>query len=118
MDGRIATGSRDKSVRIWTAPEGEIGGYLVTKTLVGHTSFVGPIAWLAPSEDFPEGGLVSGGMDTRVLVWNVETASIVQDLQGHELQITSVAVDANGDILSASVDRLEDSAFILRGKLP
>jgi hypothetical protein len=29
------------------------------------------------------------------------------------LQITSVAVDANGDILSASVDRLEDSAFIL-----
>ncbi|CAM6039015.1 unnamed protein product [Sphagnum compactum] len=104
VDGRIATGSRDKSVRIWTAPEGEIGGYLVTKTLVGHTSFVGPIAWLAPSEDFPEGGLVSGGMDTRVLVWNLETASIVQDLQGHKLQITSVAVDANGDILSASVD--------------
>jgi hypothetical protein len=34
------------------------------------------------------------------------------------LQITSVAVDVNGDILSASVDRFEDSAFILWGKLP
>ncbi|KAG6542654.1 hypothetical protein Mapa_015888 [Marchantia paleacea] len=103
-DNAIATGSRDKSVRFWVAKDGEKGFYTLDKTLIGHTSFVGPVAWISPSEEFPAGGLVSGGMDTRVVVWNLETASAVQDLRGHELQVTSVSVANNGDFLSASVD--------------
>lgn len=104
-DGEIVTGSRDKSIRIWNTTEGNKREYTMSKTLVGHTNFVGPVRWLPPTGRFPGGGLVSGGMDMRVIVWDLETASIVEDLKGHTLQVSSIAVDANGDILSASVDR-------------
>jgi len=103
-DGVIATGSRDKSVRIWDSKQGE-REYNLDKTLVGHTNFVGTVAWISPTESLPAGGLVSGGMDTRVLVWDLEKAAIANDMKGHKLQVSDVAVDSNGDILSASVDR-------------
>lgn len=102
-DGVIATGSRDKSVRVWNSNQGE-REYTLDKTLVGHTNFVGTVAWIPPNEFLPGGGLVSGGMDTRVLVWDLQQASIAKDMKGHKLQVSNVAVDPNGDILSASVD--------------
>lgn len=104
-DSAIATGSRDKSIRCWYPTEGDKVGYVLGKTLIEHTSFVGPVSWIPPSEELPSGGLVSGGMDARVIVWNLETSTAIQDLRGHELQVTAVAVDDNGDFLSASLDR-------------
>lgn len=101
----FATGSRDKTVRLWAAQEVEEDGYRLEKTLVGHTSFVGPVAWIPPNDKLPKGGLVSGGMDTLVIIWNAEDSNIVQTLRGHDLQVTSVVVDEQGDILSASIDR-------------
>ncbi|KAH7288377.1 hypothetical protein KP509_31G024400 [Ceratopteris richardii] len=77
---------------------------MLEKTMVGHTSFVGPVAWLPPSESFPAGGLVSGGMDTLVIVWNIEDSKQVYTLRGHESQVTSVVIDDQGDIFSASQD--------------
>eukprot|EP00249_Psilotum_nudum_P003972 c17494_g1_i1 orf=165-2480(+) len=100
----IATGSRDKTVRYWCIREGSNNGYSLDKTMVGHTSFVGPVAWIPPNKDLPKGGLVSGGMDTRVIIWDIGKSQPVQTLQGHELQVTSVVIDEQADILSASVD--------------
>jgi phospholipase A-2-activating protein len=96
----IATSSRDRTVRYWSQ-EGH--KYAASKILLGHTSFVGPLAWIPPNEEFPEGGVVSGGMDTLVLVWDLRTGEKVQTLNGHQLQVTSVALD-DKDIVSASVD--------------
>ncbi|KAM3743055.1 hypothetical protein ACB098_07G116300 [Castanea mollissima] len=96
----IATSSRDRTVRLWSL-EGQ--KYAASRILLGHTSFVGPLAWISPNEEFPEGGVVSGGMDTLVLVWDLRTGEKVQTLKGHQLQVTSVALDG-GDIVSASVD--------------
>lgn len=103
-DSGIATGSIDKTVRFWCVDETEKNRYTLIKTMVGHNSFVGPLAWIPASEHLPEGGIVSGGMDTLVFVWDLSTAQAVQTMKGHQLQVTGVTLDDQGDILSSSID--------------
>lgn len=102
-DAGIATSSRDRTVRLWSADSSAKCKYTSSKIMLGHTSFVVPLAWIAPNEDFPEGGLVSGGMDTLVLVWDLRTGEAVHTLKGHSHQVTGIALD-EGDIVSSSVD--------------
>ncbi|KAF7126945.1 hypothetical protein RHSIM_Rhsim11G0173300 [Rhododendron simsii] len=99
----IATSSRDKTIRVWSLDPSNNRNYDTSKILLGHTSFVGPLAWVSPDEEFPEGRIVSGGMDTRVLVWDLRTGEAVQTLKGHQSQVTGIALDGS-DIVSASVD--------------
>lgn len=91
-------------MRFWTLDPSDKRKYLSSKILYGHTSFVGPLAWISPSEEFPEGGIVSGGMDTMVLVWDLRTGEKVRTLKGHKMQVTGVVLD-NEDIVSSSVDK-------------
>ncbi|XP_020576385.1 phospholipase A-2-activating protein [Phalaenopsis equestris] len=100
----IATSSRDRTVRFWSRDPEKKHRYVLNKTLAGHSSFVGPIAWIPPSERFPDGGIVSGGMDTLVLLWDLRTGLAVETMKGHRLQVTGLLVDANGDIISSSMD--------------
>ena len=90
-------------MRFWSLDSSDKRKYVSSKILLGHSSFVGPLAWISPDEEFPEGGIVSGGMDTMVLVWDLRTGEKVQSLKGHRLQVTGVVFD-NGDIVSSSVD--------------
>ncbi|KHG18527.1 Phospholipase A-2-activating [Gossypium arboreum] len=99
----IATSSRDRTVRFWSLDSSDKRKYVSSKMLLGHSSFVGPLAWIAPDEEFPEGRIVSGGMDTMVFVWDLRTGQKVQSLKGHQLQVTGVVLDG-GDIISSSVD--------------
>ncbi|KAF0908304.1 hypothetical protein E2562_024718 [Oryza meyeriana var. granulata] len=103
-DTGIATSSRDQTVRFWTQHPEKKHEYILSKTLVGHSSFVGPLAWIPPSDRFPEGGLVSGGMDTLVLLWDLHKGEVVETMKGHTSQVTGLAVDNNGDIISSSMD--------------
>ncbi|KAJ4964172.1 hypothetical protein NE237_024111 [Protea cynaroides] len=103
-DAGIATSSRDKTVRFWSLNPEKKPKYTMSKIMLGHSSFVGPLAWIAPNESFSEGGIVSGGMDTLVLLWDLKTAEKVQILKGHQLQVTGLTIDDNGDIVSSSVD--------------
>ncbi|WMV13025.1 hypothetical protein MTR67_006410 [Solanum verrucosum] len=99
----FATSSRDRTIRFWSPDESNHCSFTTSKILLGHTSFVGPVAWVAPSEELPEGGLVSGGMDTLILVWNLSTGEKIQTLKGHKLQVTGIALDGS-DVVSTSVD--------------
>ncbi|KAG6410754.1 hypothetical protein SASPL_128822 [Salvia splendens] len=99
----IATSSRDRTVKFWTLDESQKRNYTMSKILLGHTSFVGPLAWIPPNEDFPEGGIMSGGMDTLLFVWNLMTGEKVHTLKGHKLQVTGIALDGS-DVVSSSVD--------------
>eukprot|EP00899_Mesostigma_viride_P019018 jgi/Mesvir1/27117/Mv20795-RA.2 len=105
-DGAIATASRDKTVRIWREDEQQGGAICLAKTLVGHSHFAITSAWIPPGliRAFPNGALASGGMDTRVLIWDVDTATVVQELKGHTLAVTCLAVLANGVLVSGSLD--------------
>ena len=78
--------------------------YVLSKTLVGHSSFVGPMVWAPPSYRFPEGAIVSGGMDTLVLLWNLHTGEVVRTMKGHTSQVTGLAIDDNCDNISSSMD--------------
>ncbi|KAE9616529.1 putative transcription factor WD40-like family [Lupinus albus] len=100
----IATSSRDQTVRFWSLDSSDKRKITCSKILLGHSSFVGPLVWISPNQEFPQGGIVSGGMDTLVLVWDLETVEKVHTLQGHKLQVTAIALDDNGDIISSSVD--------------
>ncbi|XP_021896660.1 phospholipase A-2-activating protein [Carica papaya] len=99
----IATSSRDRTVRFWTLDPCDKRKYVPSKIMLGHSSFVGPLAWIPPNEEYPEGRIVSGGMDTLALVWDLRNGEKVQTLKGHQSQVTGLAQD-NGDILSSSVD--------------
>ncbi|KAK7264325.1 hypothetical protein RJT34_31932 [Clitoria ternatea] len=96
----IATSSRDRTIRFWSL---ENTKFSCSKILLGHSSFVGPLAWIPPGNEFPRGGVVSGGMDTLVFVWDLNTGEKVHTLKGHQLQVTGIALD-DGDVVSSSVD--------------
>jgi hypothetical protein len=70
-DGRLlASGRRDKTVRIWNATAGAL-----VATLEGHTGEVNALAAL------PDGRLASGSNDATVRLWNVATRVCTQVLQ-------------------------------------
>ncbi|XP_019413605.1 PREDICTED: phospholipase A-2-activating protein-like isoform X1 [Lupinus angustifolius] len=100
----IATSSRDRTIRFWSLDSSDKRKLVCSKILLGHSSFVGPLVWISPNQEFPQGGIVSGGMDTLVLVWDLKTGEKVHTLKGHQLQVTAIALDDNGDIISSSVD--------------
>ncbi|KNA10607.1 hypothetical protein SOVF_142770 [Spinacia oleracea] len=100
----IVTSSRDRTVRFWSVdPANKYRVRESPKIMVGHTSFVGPLAWISPNDEFPEGGIVSGGMDTLVMVWDVKSGERVHVLRGHQMQVTGIALD-DRDIITSSVD--------------
>ncbi|PAN09362.1 hypothetical protein PAHAL_2G017000 [Panicum hallii] len=103
-DAGIATSSRDGTVKFWTRSPEKESEYVLSKTLAGHSSFVGPLAWIPPSDRFSEGGIVSGGMDTFVFLWDLHKGEVVERMKGHNSQVTGLAVDTNGDIISSSMD--------------
>lgn len=103
-DSGIATSSRDRTVRFWSPDPSKGRGYFLSNTLVGHSSFVGPLAWIPPNDRLPEGGIVSGGMDAVILLWDLAKGEAVETMKGHRMQVTGLAVAANGDIISSSLD--------------
>ena len=103
---QFATCSRDKTVRVWAEAIGD-DGYATRVVCVGHTSFVTTMATIPPNkvQGLPEGGVVSGGRDKRVLVWNTSTGQSVNDFEGHSLDVTAVCVLSNGQIVSGAMDK-------------
>ena len=79
----IANSSRDRTIRFWSLDSSNKRKYVSSKILLWHSSFTGPLSWILPDEEFSEGEIVSGGMDTMVLVWDLRTREKVQLLKGH-----------------------------------
>ncbi|KAL0051183.1 hypothetical protein WJX82_003205 [Trebouxia sp. C0006] len=101
----VITASRDKTVRVWK--ESQDKQFLLDKSLVGHKSYVAPLAYI-PGElmsNLPHGGIVSGSRDNTLRIWNVQTAHTIQILEGHEYQVTGVIVRPDGCIVSCALDK-------------
>ncbi|MDR1174301.1 MAG: WD40 repeat domain-containing protein [Treponema sp.] len=96
-DGRrIATGSKDNTVKIWDVESGR-----EIRTLSGHTNSVRAAGYS------PDGRrIVSGSLDTSAKIWNAETGQEIRTLSGHSGGIRSVAYSPDGRrIVSGSIDK-------------
>ncbi|KAF8873252.1 WD40-repeat-containing domain protein [Infundibulicybe gibba] len=92
----IASGSADKSMRVWDAATGtEIASFQ------GHDNIVYSVAYS------PDGKHIgSASLDKSVKVWNIVTGAEVASLQGHSDGVYSVAYSPDGKhIASGSADR-------------
>jgi WD40 repeat protein/uncharacterized caspase-like protein len=94
-DGIIASGSLDKTIKLWS-----IDGKLL-KTLTGHTEPVYSISFA------PDGKTIaSGSVDATIKLWNVKDGSLITTLKGHTQTVNNVAFSPNGQtIASASADK-------------
>ena len=76
---RIASGSEDKTVKVWDAEKGQ-----ELLTLKGHTSWVTSVAFS------PDGKrIVSGSMDKTVKVWDARQGQELLSLKGHTERVSA-----------------------------
>ncbi|CAM9326778.1 unnamed protein product, partial [Chrysoparadoxa australica] len=99
----IITGSEDAMVRIWGVYQYRRGGQIMRTldlrtTLSGHQKEVSCVDVSAPNSL-----VVSGGMDQRVLVWDLSRFTFVRELPGHHQPITAVSINGhNGNVVTLS----------------
>ncbi|KAH8203360.1 hypothetical protein TruAng_002455 [Truncatella angustata] len=93
-DGRVASGSSDRTVKLWDASSGSC-----LQTLEGHTGSVNSVAFSA------DGRVASGSSDCTVKLWDASSGSCLQTLEGHTSPVYSVAFSADGRVASGSYDR-------------
>ena len=82
FDGeRVATGSLDSTVRVWSAQTGEC-----LALLQGHTSLVGQL-------QLTNDVLVTGGSDGRVIIFSLSTFECLHRLCAHDNSVTCLQFD-------------------------
>jgi WD40 repeat protein len=93
---RLASGCRDKTVRLWDVATGN-----QTETFAGHTADVYGVAFS------PDGKLLaSGSGDKTIRLWDPATCKLVRTIAGHDDVVRSVAFFHDGRTLaSTSVDQ-------------
>ncbi|KAK3349952.1 WD40-repeat-containing domain protein [Lasiosphaeria hispida] len=92
---RVASGSDDRTIRIWDARSGK-----EVQKLEGHSNWVWSVAFS------PDGSRVaSGSGDTTIRIWDARSGKEVQKLEGHSDSVLSVAFSPDGSrVASGSGD--------------
>ncbi|KAK4641591.1 HNWD NOD-like receptor bm1 [Podospora bellae-mahoneyi] len=93
---RVASGSADKTIKIWDAASGTC-----TQTLEGHDHSVQSVAFS------PDGQRVaSGSADKTIKIWDAASGTCTQTLEGHGHSVQSVVFSPDGQrVASGSADK-------------
>ncbi len=86
----IATGSKDRTARLWDARSGQLVG-----TFAGHANWVLSVAF-SPDET----RLATAGADRTARVWDVATGHSLFVLQGHTDWVLQVAWSPDGKLIA------------------
>ena len=104
----FATGSLDKTIRIWSLPDGK-----EIRRMEGHRSTINA---LSISRDSTL--IASASDDDTVKIWNLKTGQLLKTLNEHLRDVTSVAFSADGKTLvSGSEDRTVKIWNVASGEL-
>ena len=88
---RLATGSDDKSIRLWDMPAGR-----EVLRLNRHTAGITALAFTAGNR------LLSASRDQTVRLWNLKSGLEIEDYQAHAGNILDIAVSADGTRLASA----------------
>ncbi|KAE8702211.1 4-hydroxy-3-methylbut-2-enyl diphosphate reductase [Hibiscus syriacus] len=112
----IATSSRDRTVRFWSIDSSDKRKYVSSKILLGHSSFVGPLAWISRMRSLRKVGCVRWngyyGFCLGLEVWGESAVtegspiarSPVESWEAHKSAIQAVIKLPSGELISGSTD--------------
>jgi len=92
-DGTLASGSSDRTVKIWNTTTGNC-----ISTLRGHESIISSLVAL------PEDRLASGSWDNTVKIWDIKTGNCLHTLSRHVCTVTALAFLGDNLLASGSED--------------
>jgi hypothetical protein len=88
---RLASGSEDRTIRLWNAAGGP-----AHRTLERHADWVSRVAWS------PDGRmLASGSSDGTIQLWDAQMGEVLRVLAGHTGWITGLAWSPDGQTLAS-----------------
>jgi WD40 repeat protein/serine/threonine protein kinase len=95
-DGQqLATASADDNVRLVPLSGDDTA---TAETLVGHTNDVWELAYR------PDGTLISGGRDERVIVWDTDERPALGQVIHNDLPLTGIAINHDGTLATGMID--------------
>jgi WD40 repeat protein len=94
---RIVSGSRDKTIRVWDAQNGQA----MLDPIKGHSNSVTSVAFSPDSSR-----IVSGSQDKTIQVWDAQNGQAMLDpIKGHSNSVTSITLSPhNSQMISGSHD--------------
>lgn len=99
----VVTASRDRTARVWV-PSGDGKSFTECHCMSGHDNFISSVCTLPPSENYPHGLIVTGGNDSKINAYTLESPMPVYTLKGHTGTVCALASGKFGTLVSGSWD--------------